>query len=364
MRLEEPALAHGAEGRRPEPGPEAGVADRGRHRPEPARELLVRLEPVPHSALVAVVELDEVDRDLAARLRERLEVPEERLLGDLVEEVVPGAPAGLEARAGACACTAAVLGREALEERRGVAAERDAHALDVECFARRERDLEAHLDLDAHCVRLAQQVDKRGAAPGLHRAREARGAPAARPGDAHEVRLVPAATVLRRSRHRMVEPAQPRTRRERGLARRVELLRARVRPRLPAVLQEAQRAGRGPEPAEAEHDGLDAHRRPSGVPDAQVEARGLALRVDGEPRLERAEPLRPGAEHALGEDERGNAAVIATLGCGAVGVTETEADRLDPAGGVVVGDDARAGHGRGVYGMRGAALRARGRIDP
>ena len=242
----------------------------------------------------------------------------------------------------------------------GLAAERDAHALDVERCAGRERDLEAHLDLDADGVGLAQQVDERGAAPRLHRAGEARRAARARPDHAHQVRLVPALPIGRRRRHGVVEAAQPGAGRERRLARGVELARAGERPGLPAVLQEAERAGRRAEPAEAEHDRLDVHRRRPGVADADVERRGLAFGVDRDARLERAEPLGAGAERALREDERGHAPVVATLRTGDVGVAEAEADRLEPAGEIVVGDDARARHGRGVYGMRSAARRARG----
>ena len=101
VRLVEAALGHDAEGRRPEPGREARRAHRARHRREAARELLVGLEPVADRALVAVVELDEVDRDLVARGDERIEVADEGVLADVVEEVVPGAPAGLEGRTGA-----------------------------------------------------------------------------------------------------------------------------------------------------------------------------------------------------------------------------------------------------------------------
>ena len=88
--------------------------------------------------------------------------------------------------------------------------------------------------------------------------------------------------------------------------------------------------------------------RVAGVPHRDVEARGLALGVGAEVQLEGPEALGAGAERPLGEGQGGGAAVVATLRAGHLAVANAEAHGFDAAGGLVLGDDANAGHGRGV----------------
>ena len=114
------------------------------------------------------------------------------------------------------------------------------------------------------------------------------------------------------------------------------------------MAQEAQGALGRAEPAEAEHHGFEVDAAVAGVAHREVEARGLALGVGAELQLEGPEALGAGAERPLGEDQGGDAAVVATLRAGRLGVAHAEAHGLDPAGGLVLGDDANAGHGRGV----------------
>ena len=154
---------------------------------------------------------------------------------------------------------------------------------------------------------------------------------------------MPAEPVGRGSAERVVEAAQPGAGRKGRLAGVVEGSRAGERPGLPAVLQEAEPVRGGADPAEAEHEGLDVDGSGARVSHRDVEARALAGEVRGEPELERAEPLRPGAERSLREE-----AALATFARDTRPVADAEADGLEATRGRVVGDDATAGHGRRV----------------
>ncbi len=181
MRLVDAALGHDAERRRPQPGREARRAYRARHGREAARELLVGFEPVADRALVAVVELDEFDRDLVACGDERIEVADEGVFADVVEEVVPGAPACLEGRAGAGPGAKSLRFGMRFEQRVRIGSERHTHRLEFDGFARIERALDALLDLDAHGVAVATQIDDGECDAALERA----GAACRSPGAEH-----------------------------------------------------------------------------------------------------------------------------------------------------------------------------------
>ena len=254
VRREEPALRHHAERREPDAGAEARTANVLGERREPARKALVRLEPVSDRALVAVVELHEVDRELDARLGERFEIAEQVGLAHLAEELVPAAPARLERAGGARARTCAELFRERLEQPVRIVAQRDEHPLQLEPRPRLERRLDARLDLDEHVVSVAAQVHDSGGDSALEQTGEA--APARPARHRHQIRLVPARAVGRRRADAMVHPAQPGARREGGLAGVVERAPRAERPGLPAVAQETQIAA-GRRPAEAQHHGLE-----------------------------------------------------------------------------------------------------------
>ena len=263
-----------AEGRRPEA--RARSPPRGSPRAsgaQAARELRVRLQPVADRALVAVVDLHDVDRDLVARGDERLEVAQHVVLADVVEEVVPAAPARDEGT------------RDARADARARTRRRSASssALASSPSATRTR-------LELERARPARAPPRRPARPrcGRRRRRAARRAtPKARPrsrtptqqagprGDSPTTvtrcdSCQPARSAGGRA-ERVVETAQPGTGGKGGLARVVEIARAGLGPGLPAVAQEAQRAAARPRPAKAEHDGDS--RTPGAGPDCSRSGR-------------------------------------------------------------------------------------------
>src|SRR5208337_585118 len=83
----------------PDAGLEAGSADFSGDFFQAARKLGVGGVPIAERRLEAVVELNYIDRKLGAHRLERLDVGAQRVLGDRVKVVVPGAPAALKRRA-------------------------------------------------------------------------------------------------------------------------------------------------------------------------------------------------------------------------------------------------------------------------
>src|ERR1019366_607741 len=92
-------VAGGKKGRGPDAGFEAGGANFAGDFFESPRKLGVGRIPVAKRRLKAVVELNQVEWKLRAHRFERLDVGAERVLGDLVKVVVPGAPSALKRRA-------------------------------------------------------------------------------------------------------------------------------------------------------------------------------------------------------------------------------------------------------------------------
>ena len=309
---EEAALAHHAEGRRPDARRGSPrVADLRRERREPARELLVRLEPVADRALVAVVELHEVDRDLV-RAPSRAprgcagasaSLTSSKKWYQLHQPAWKGAPVRAPARA------PVRLGEAPRAAALGVAAERDADALDVErARPARARPRSATPTSMRTLVAVAAQVDDADARPALEHAGEARGA-AARPADDASRRCdscQPRRSAAAR-RRAWWKPRSQAPGREGGLAGGVELARA---GRTTTTASRASGSGarrRRPAPAEARA------RRPRACTgaapalrdDAGRSSRDSPLGVDAR-RASSSGPRRcaPGAERALGEDER------------------------------------------------------------
>ena len=92
-------VAGGKKRRGPQPGFEAGGANFAGDFPQPTRKFGVGGIPVAERRLKAVVELNYVERKLRAHRFERLDVGAQRVLGDRVKVVVPGAPSALKRRA-------------------------------------------------------------------------------------------------------------------------------------------------------------------------------------------------------------------------------------------------------------------------
>jgi hypothetical protein len=280
---EHPALRHHAERRRPEARSEAGIANRTGHRRQSARELRVGLEPVADLALVTVVELDHVDRQLAARGRERVEIPQQIVFGDVVKEVVPGAPTGLERTGDARFGEAPVHFRKLFEQTRRIGSERHAHTLGSAGLSRVERNFEADFRLDPNRLRFAQQVDETGRRAALEHAHRAGRTTLRQAGHRKQIRLVPAGPIGRRCSDPVVQTAKPRTARKDRLSLRVEFSRTGERPRLPTVPEKTKSTGRDAGPPESEHDRLEVERNVGDVADAHVEGSRVALRVDRHP---------------------------------------------------------------------------------
>ncbi len=112
------AVGRREERRQPDPGRAPGRGDRGRDPADSRREALVGVEPIADRALVAVVELEHVERP---RVGER-EVVAHGALAHVLEVLVPGAPADDERRVDARAGVRADARRPRLQEQRRVVA--------------------------------------------------------------------------------------------------------------------------------------------------------------------------------------------------------------------------------------------------
>jgi S-methylmethionine-dependent homocysteine/selenocysteine methylase len=331
---EELALADAAEGRGPQARREARRTDRLGERREAARELRAGREPVADGALIAVVELHDVDGQLVARRDERIEVAQHVVLADVVERVVPAAPSRDEGARDARADAPAVVVGVGLEQRARVVAELDAHGLELDLGPRRELGVDAPLHLDLDRVAVAPRVELRERAPLLLDADAADGARGAADRD-HQVRLVPAVAVRGQHARRVVEPAQPGTGGKGGLALEVERSRAGVGPRLPAVLQVADDRQLALAPAERQQRGLELQRLRALVADAHARACQIAARLPRDVERERAVSRAP----ALEGEARGPAVVRS----GRLGGAEPERGRRDAAR-PSAGDRGGSGH--------------------
>ena len=343
MLLEETALRDDAERRGPDPRRESGRADLRRERREPARELRVGLQPIADLPLVAVVDLDDVDGDLRPRRRQRLEIAQHVRLVHAVEEVVPAAPPGQERTGRARRREPPVRVRELLEQEARVQAEGHADALERAHLARLEPRLDGQLRFEQDVIAFAPRVEHAEGAAALEDADQA-GGPARRlADDRRQVRFVPAEAVLRGRAERVVHAAQPGPGGEGGLARVVEIARARLGPGLPAVAQETQRAAAGSPPAKAQHDGAQEHRARPRVARDQVEPRDVRARVGLDPQLDARQALRAGAQRRARTGDR-----RAACGPRYRGLARPHGDpgRLDATRGGVARNSSGVRHGR------------------
>ena len=343
---EELALAHDAERRGPQTGHEARRADLLRHRREPARKLGVRPTPVPHRALVAVVELDDVDADLVARRRQGLEVASHVVLGDALERVVPAAPARDERSRDARAGAAAVVQRVVLEELGRIHAQGHPHGLELRRGAGRQRGVDAVLDLHLDAGRGATRVQHPEGAAALAHPDETRRSAGRGSDDRHEVRLVPAHAVRGHRADAMVESAQPAPGRERRLTGFIEIARPRERPGLPAVAQRAELLDAVIAPDQTDCERVQVERRGADVARAQVDPGIAAAGLHDGFELEAREHRAAGRERSprercdVGRLQRDRA--WSSL-CRA----HSEPDRLDAPRPFVDEEDGGAAHARG-----------------
>ena len=118
------------------------------------------------------------------------------------------------------------------------------------------------------------------------------------------------------------------------------------------MAQEAQACRGRPAPAQPQHHRVEVGRCLALVARHDVEPQGVALRVRGHAQYEGTEALAPRDEAALGEGGRAHGAVLFAGRRCVLGVAESEADRGEPAGGLVASERGGArggsGHGGGV----------------
>ena len=132
-------VASGEERRGPDAGLEAGGANFSRDFFQATRKFGVGRIPIAERGLKAVVELNHVDRKLGAHRLERLEVGAQRVLGDRVKVVVPGAPSALERRTHARVHpSAGRVGPSRGEARGGLIGGGDEERIEIAMRARRQ----------------------------------------------------------------------------------------------------------------------------------------------------------------------------------------------------------------------------------
>jgi len=260
MVLVEAALRGDAKGSRPDAGAEAGISDRSRQRSDAAGKPLAGLEPVADGALVAVVELHDIDGNLLASRREPFQVAEQTLLRDPVEELVPAAPAGLEGTPRARPRRFAELIGVVFEKPVRVVTQRHPDPLHGTNLSGSDGNLEANLYLHPYPVRVGLQVDESGSDTSLQHAGQARSGGRRPPDHRDQLRLVPSGAIRRWRANAVVDATQPGTGGKPRLARGVQGPRPGERPGLPAVAQEAKGSRLDLRPAEPQHHRLQVER--------------------------------------------------------------------------------------------------------
>jgi hypothetical protein len=305
-------------------------------------------QPVADGALVAVVELHDVDRDLLAARREGFQIAKQILFPDPVEEVVPAAPAGLEGTPGARSRCGAELARKILEKPVRVLAQSHPDPLHRTKVPSGDRDLEADLHLEAHPLPVGLQVDGSGPDAAFQHAGQTRSGGGGATDHRDQVRLVPSGAIGGRRADAVVDAAQPGTGGKGGLPRGVQGPRAGEGPGLPAVAQEAQGARLDLRPAEPQHHRLQVERALAPVANQDVIAGDVSGRVERHRQLEGTQALDARHERSLDEADGFDHPLVATLREGGPGVAHSQANHFHASSALPTCDRGAARHGSGV----------------